>query len=747
MKKKKIGFLFLFKNEIIFLFILKIIFLFLFLFFLYGFFLYHKITNRLGGDVWDLPAIIYSRIMDFEPGINFSKNKTIRLLEELEYKKVNKIHFPGEYIVRRHSIDIFRRSFDFPDQKEKEVLARFNFKKNKIKNIINVKNGNLFSFFRLDPKLIFMMESNKNEKRFFLRINEFPNFFIKILLETEDRYFYKHDGVHFYSICRAIIANVIAGKTIQGGSTLTQQLVKNLFLDNKKTFIRKINEIYMAILMDFFYSKNRILELYLNEVYLGQDGDNKIHGFPLASLYYFGRPIHEITVDQQALLIGMVKGASFYNPLKNYKSAFFRRNTILSLLKKRRIISSNFYNFLVSRPLGVKYKKTILNPRPAFQQFIKEELENKIGNNILNLSGARIFSTLDPVLQKIAENSVVNGILGLRKKYNIPDLEVAMIVVDRFNGEVRAIVGGSKPEYSGFNRALKSRRPIGSLSKPSTYLSALSEPERFGLNTLISDIPVDIRFDNKTWKPKNFDNIFRGKVMLVDALISSLNIPTVNIGLSVGLNKVVEILIKLGVPVNIIQKVPSILLGSLNLTLIEVAQIFQTISGGGNKALLSGLRSVISNNNKKIYNTYPSSKQVVSPQAAYLTLYAMQQSVKYGTSRMLMKKFSKYNLAGKTGTSNNFRDSWFVGIDGKEVTIIWVGKDNNGSTNLTGSSGALYIYEVYLENKIPSILNNIPPKEIINMKVDIDGNLKCSNKDYRVLPIWVKNSDFLCNNF
>ncbi|WMY95270.1 MAG: bifunctional glycosyl transferase/transpeptidase [Arsenophonus sp.] len=733
--KKKIG---------CFLLFIKIIIVFSLLIGIYGFYLYHKIIYRLDGKVWDLPAAIYGRMVNLEPGMNYNKEEMIRLLEGMQYRQVKKITLPGEYTVIDNTIEMLRRPFSFPDQKEEQIFVKLTFDNTKLKNIININNGRSFGFFRLDPKLITMMQSvNNNEKRLVLPRKDFPESLVKMLLETEDKQFYKHDGISIYSIGRAIIANLIAGKTVQGGSTLTQQLVKNLFLDNQRTLIRKVNEAYMALLMDFHYTKERILELYLNEVYLGQSGDDQIRGFPLASLYYFSRPIDELSIDQQALLVGMVKGASLYNPWRNPQLALERRNLVLKLLETNKLISHEIYPILYARPLGVKSKSDVLTPQPAFMQLIRQELLRTLGEKANNLSGAKIFTTLDPVSQQEAENAIENGILDLRKKFQLSDLEGAMVVVDRVNGEIRAMVGGSQPQYSGFNRALNARRSIGSLVKPSIYLTALSEPHRFRLNTWIPDEPIIVKFDNQIWEPKNYDRRFRGQVMLIDALSSSLNIPTVNIGLSLGLNQVSKVLVNLGVPNDVITQVPAMLLGSLNLTLIETAQMFQTISSGGNRAQLSALRSVIDGDGHEFYKSYPLAKRVVSPQAAYLILYGMQQVVHRGTSSFLTNKFSQYHLAAKTGTTNDLRDSWFVGIDGKEVVITWVGRDNNGPTNLTGASGALHIYHRYLENQIPLVLNNRPPEGIIEMSINFDGSFNCFG-GYRILPVWAKDPLALC---
>ncbi|HCT3674365.1 TPA: bifunctional glycosyl transferase/transpeptidase [Morganella morganii] len=716
---------------------------------IYGVYLAGKISDRLDGKVWDLPAAVYGRTVNLEPGMDYSLNEMVKLLEGMQYRKVTKITRAGEFSVTGNTIQMLRRPFDFPDSKEGQINARLTFGSSGLEKIENVDNGREFGFFRLDPKLITMMQSANGEQRLFLARSGFPDELVKALLVTEDRNFYEHDGISITSIGRALLANLTAGRAVQGGSTLTQQLVKNLFLSNERTLVRKANEAYMALIMDYRYDKDRILELYLNEVYLGQSGDEQIRGFPLASLYYFGRPVNELSLDQIALLVGMVKGASVYNPWRNPQNALERRNVVLKLLQTQGgVIDQEMYDVLSARPLGVKEKSGVITPQPAFMQLVRQELREKLGDKVDDLSGVKIFTTLDPVSQDAAENAVEEGVKAIRAERKKPELEGAMVVVDRISGEVRAMVGGSQPQFAGFNRAMAAERSIGSLAKPMTYLTALGIPDTYRLNTWLDDQPLTINVPGGggTWSPRNDSKTFSGRVMLVDALARSINVPTVNLGMAVGLDAVADTFVRLGAPAKNIQKVPAMLLGAVNLTPLQVSQLFQTIGSGGNRATLSALRSVIAEDGTVIYQSFPQAQRAVAPQAAYMTLYGMQQVVERGTAaRRLGSKFGKYHLAGKTGTTNLMRDSWFVGIDGKEVTVSWMGLDDNSPSGLYGGSGALVLYGRYLDNQPPLALNLTPPEDIAEMSVNADGNFVCNGVGVtRALPVWTTDAQALC---
>lgn len=713
---------------------------------MYGIYLDQQIKERIDGNVWELPAAVYGQIIDLEPESEYSLSDVVTLLIGAQYRQQDtQATRPGEFIVSNDAVEIYRRPFTFPDGEEQAFRVRITFYDNRIDRITNLDTGRDFGLLKIDPKLITMMHSPNGEQRLFVPLKAFPDSLIKTLVATEDKRFYDHHGVSLYSIGRAIYVNLTTGRT-EGGSTLTQQTVKNLFLTNERSLSRKIREAYMAMILDARYSKERILELYLNEVYFGQAGSEEIHGFPLASLYYFGRPVNELTLDQQAVLVGMVKGASLYNPWTQPKQVLERRNVVLKLTEQQGIIDDELYNLLSQRPLSVLPKGGVISPQPAFMQVVRSELRKQLGDKADHLSGMKIFTTFDPVAQAAAEQSVTNEIEKLRKSTN-KDLQTAMVIVSRETGEIRAIIGSAEPRYPGYNRAWLTRRAIGSLAKPSTYLTALGQPDRFQLNTWLDDSPLSIKLDNGSyWQPKNYDRKFRDHVMLVDALALSLNVPTVNLGIALGLDATKNTLQALGVPSDRITNLPSRLLGALELTPLETAQMFQTIANNGQRSPLSILRYVLTDKGELVYQNYPKQIQAVSQQSAYLTTYAMQQVVESGTSRSLKRKYGSFNLAAKTGTSNDSRDSWFTGIDGKNVAVVWIGLDDHSPMKLTGATGALKIYSEYLQNNPPKRLSLPIPQNIYMLSIDNNGQWQCDDRSGRKLPVWTTNTQSLCNN-
>ncbi|MDQ6585580.1 MAG: penicillin-binding transpeptidase domain-containing protein, partial [Haemophilus parainfluenzae] len=433
-----------------------------------------------------------------------------------------------------------------------------------------------------------------------------------------------------------------------------------------------------------------------------------------------------------------------YNPWRNPQYALDRRNVVLKLMLDHQMIGDELYEMLSKRPLGVQAKGQISRKYPAFIQTLQADLRRQLGENKTSaLLGARIFSTMDLKQQEQAENAVVNTVNQLQVQTKNPYLEGAMIVADYHLGEIRAVVGGLQTEYAGFNRALMSKRQIGSLVTPSIYLTALMNPEQFRLNTPIQNQPITIYVKgSQPWQPRNYDRKYSGSVMLMDALARSLNIPTVNIGMKVGLSKVIDTQKAMGWDNVAIPKVPATLLGSYSISPYDVTKLYQTIANQGGKIELSTIQSIADRQGNIIYehNTVPD--QVVPREAAYQTLYAMQQTVERGTARSLQNDYADLRLAGKTGTTNDARDTWFVGIDGKNVSTIWLGRDDNGETKLTGASGALQIYKDYLNRVVIEKLKLGQPSTIKWVGINAYGSWSCGSS--RTIPVWINKDQNFC---
>lgn len=724
-------------------FLLKVAFTGAVLTVFYGGYLDWQIRSKMDGQIWRLPAEVYSRIESVKISDNLAFDEVIQILLDNEYRQTTMVAAPGDFKLEDDTIVVLRRAFPFPDKPEPQRVLRLRFVDNKLNRIEDLVAVKAIDEFRLAPKLIAMLESD-NEDRLAIPLQNYPRLLIDALILTEDRRFYDHHGINPVGIIRALITNIRAGQTVQGGSTLTQQLVKNLFLSSERTITRKANEALMSLVLDWRYDKNRILETYLNEIYLGQNGDTQIHGFELASQFYFGRSIREISLDQIALLVGMVKGPSLYNPWRNPQNALERRNVVLKLMLEHKMIGDELYQLLSQRPLGVQQKGQISRKYPSFIQTLQADLRRELGEHkISSLLGARIFTTMDLKQQAQAENAVVNTVSQLQLKTKNPYLEGAMIVADYRVGEIRAVVGGLQTQYAGFNRALMAKRQIGSLVKPSIYLTALSNPEQFRLNTPINNQPITINVKGSPpWQPRNYDKKYSGSVMLMDALARSLNIPTVNIGMKVGLSKVIDTQKAMGWDNVEIPKVPAMLLGAYTISPYDVTKLYQTIANQGGRIELTTVDTIADRQGNIIYQHDKTAKQVVPQEAAFQTLFAMQQTVERGTARSLQNDYADLRLAGKTGTTNDARDTWFVGIDGKNISTVWLGRDDNGETKLTGASGALQIYKDYLSHTYIEKLKLNKPENMKWVGITQHGSWDCDSN--RVIPVWVNNGQNFC---
>ena len=724
-------------------FLLKVAFTGAVLTVFYGGYLDWQIRSKMDGQIWRLPAEVYSRIESVKISDNLAFDEVIQILLDNEYRQTTMVAAPGDFKLEDDTIVVLRRAFPFPDKPEPQRVLRLRFVDNKLNRIEDLVSVKAINEFRLAPKLIAMLESD-NEDRLAIPLQNYPRLLIDALILTEDRRFYDHHGINPVGIIRALITNIRAGQTVQGGSTLTQQLVKNLFLSSERTITRKANEALMSLVLDWRYDKNRILETYLNEIYLGQNGDTQIHGFELASQFYFGRSIREISLDQIALLVGMVKGPSLYNPWRNPQNALERRNVVLKLMLEHKMIGDELYQLLSQRPLGVQQKGQISRKYPSFIQTLQADLRRELGEHkISSLLGARIFTTMDLKQQAQAENAVVNTVSQLQLKTKNPYLEGAMIIADYRVGEIRAVVGGLQTQYAGFNRALMAKRQIGSLVKPSIYLTALSNPEQFRLNTPINNQPITINVKGSPpWQPRNYDKKYSGSVMLMDALARSLNIPTVNIGMKVGLSKVIDTQKAMGWDNVEIPKVPAMLLGAYTISPYDVTKLYQTIANQGGRIELTTVDTIADRQGNIIYQHDKTAKQVVPQEAAFQTLFAMQQTVERGTARSLQNDYADLRLAGKTGTTNDARDTWFVGIDGKNISTVWLGRDDNGETKLTGASGALQIYKDYLSHTYIEKLKLNKPANMKWVGITQHGSWDCDSN--RVIPVWVNNGQNFC---
>ena len=703
------------------------------------------VKQRMTGPKWETPVKVYSRPLQLYPHLFLPLAELSSELKLLGYKNVKAVLQPGEYSRHESHIELYRRGFTYVDGEVAPLRMRIGFEQARIA-VVEIKQQGSWKrteMVSLEPMLISRRATKSNEDREIVDLSLVPEWMVDTLLVVEDRDFYHHHGISPVAIARAVVANIMAGRNVQGGSTLTQQLAKNLLLnDSRKTYLRKFKEALVALVLDYRFSKDAILQAYFNEVYLGQNGNRAVHGFALASKFYFSKPLTQLEYHEFALLVAMVKGPSYYSPSRHEDRAKQRRDLVLQLMVSHNVVDRDEYQYFVDLPMRLQMQRNKGQSQfPSYMQLVERELRHlELGED--SEQGLLIFTGLDPLLQSKYQRLFPKSIESLESKHKVKNINGAVVSVDLDNGAVSALVGDKNARSHGFNRALDANRNIGSLIKPAIYLTAL-QSSKYHLASVLPDTPITMKNNKgKQWQPENYDKTQSGQVLMFDALTRSLNLPTVHLGMDLGLNNVIDTLKRLGAEQKI-EKYPSLLLGAVPMSPLKVAELYQPLANYGQKQRVSAIVSVTDTNGILLWQKSLKRSQVSDYQTSFELGYALNQVTRSGTAKRLGKYYPKVQYGGKTGTTDDLRDSWFAGFDQNKVTSIWIGKDDNSPVKLTGSQGALSVFIQLQQAREAESIAKPQPNDVERRYVDAKTGEILSGDcgDVRQLPITVGKID------
>ncbi len=642
---------------------------------------------------------VYARPLVLAPGLRISADLLQIELAEARYRSDVTATSPGSYRRDGQRFQIHTREFRFGDGNERAERVEVVIESGKITRLQRLSDRKAIAKKRLDPARIATILPSDDTERLPMPIAQMPALLVAGIQSVEDRNFKDHPGIDLWGITRAMWANLKARRWVQGGSTITQQLVKNTLLSNERVFRRKLFEIGLALLIDARFDKRTILESYLNRAYIGQNGALAVHGFGAGAEFYFGRSLESLDPAEIALLIGLVKGPSYYDPRRNPERAITRRRIVLGQMLETGLLSQAQVDEALKAPLAVVPRPASRVRYPAFVELVREQIRREYDEKRLQSEGLSVLTTLDPGAQALAEAALTKTLASVD-----PDrvVEGALVLTNAHDGEVLALLGGRDPRATGFNRALAARRPVGSLLKPFVYLLALSQPARYSLASLISDDPIALKLaTGKTWAPKNYDRKSHGTIPLVDALARSYNLATARVGLDVGVKALARLMQNLGVNAPADPQ-PSLILGSVDLSPLEVAQLYQALASGGQVVPISAVREVLDDAGKGLTRFPRPAGNPAGADVVKLVTVALNETTLSGTASSLSGGSGiRLDSAGKTGTSDDSRDSWYAGYTGEHLGVVWLGRDDNQPTRLTGASGALKVWTA-LFRQLPS---------------------------------------------
>lgn len=672
-----------------------------------------RLQDRFNDLVFAVPTRVYARPLPLETGRALTPAALELELTFAGYTAEGAGKVQGSYSKNGSRFVIASHGYFGPDGGELPHRIRVALADGQVASVVDDTNNKPIASIHLDPARIATLYGAQQEERRIVRLENVPPLLVQGLQAVEDRDFKNHIGLDFSAIARASFANLRAGHTVQGGSTLTQQLVRNLFLDRNQTMLRKVNEAILSLLMEAHYSKGRILEAYVNEVFLGQQGNQAVHGFAAGGEFFFGRRLEDLRPQEIALLIGLVKGPSYYDPRRYPDRALSRRNLVLQQFHDTGLLDDAQTKAAQATPLGIAPNAQLPHNRfPAFMQLVRSQITADFDEAALRDGSLSIFTTLDPAAQLYTEQAIITTMKSLGKRGAAA--QAAAVVTDTTNGSVLAVVGSRDPGEQGFNRALDARRSIGSLVKPLVYLVALAQPSKWSLASIVDDSPINMRQpDGTPWTPQNDDHEVHGQVPMLDALVHSWNLATVNLGMQVGVPRIKGFLESFGLEG--VNPSPSLLLGAIDLSPLQVAQLYEYIAADGHALPLVAVRGVMDNKGQAIKRYEVKGGDGEYQTAARLTTWAMQQVVNSGTAAAIgNSSLSWLHAAGKTGTSDSQRDSWFAGFTGDRLAVVWMGRDDNKPTGLYGATGSMRVWQE-LFRKLPTRPRSAAPGEGLEM--------------------------------
>ncbi|WP_396616826.1 penicillin-binding protein 1B [Lysobacter soli] len=691
----------------------------------YTLYLNHEVGERFGQLKWQIPTRVYARPLELAPGRTLDAATLKTELDAAAYHEGDGTR-PGTYARNGGRWTISSRGFQDVDGQVPARRIEVVLSGSKVASVRDASARRALKSVRLDPARIATLYGQKNEERRLVRLREVPELLVTGLQAVEDRDFNSHHGIDVSGMVRAAFKTA-TGST-QGASTLTQQLARSglLGIGRERTISRKGKEILYALLIEARYDKGTILEAYFNQVYLGQRGAQAIHGVAAGSEFWFGRDLSDLSTEQIALLIGIVRGPSYYDPRRNPERALERRNFVLGEMHETSLISDAEYQRALKAPLGVTTDPGSIaaNRFPAYIDLIRRQLARDYPADALAGAGLSVMSGMSPSAQAMAEGAVARTLKGLDNKRR-PPLQAGLVVTDVHNGNVVAVVGSRSVAEHGFNRAVEAQRPVGSLLKPFVYLLALAQPGKYSLASWVDDSPVTVALGkNKNWNPGNSDGRSHGTVRLIDALAMSYNQATVRVGMQVDPERIAGLIRTLaGIEAT---PNPALILGAVDQSPYAMAQLYQFLASGGEIQPLHAVRGVLDANGKALnrYDKEPAPAQEGDAIAARLITIALQQAVSNGTGTQLVRDgLGRLSPAGKTGTSNDGRDSWFAGWTGDHLAVIWVGNDQNKETGLYGATGAMRVWSAIF-SRLPTA-----PLEVGNKGIDWQWTIGSNTTD------------------